>query len=100
MNAEYCFPFRLTTVWSCGGVKTFDFQAYLANGVYVEPLNPPGAPPCPPACKFAGAELNGPGAPSPRSTTPCGSSSTAASPSSSGRADAGGSGMMTPVIPI
>jgi hypothetical protein len=61
--APTCFPFRLTTVWNCGGVKTFDFKTYLANGVYVEPLNPPGAPPCPPACKFAGAGLNGPGGP-------------------------------------
>ena len=58
-----CFPFRLTTRWDCGGTITFDFKTYSTNGVYVEPLNPPGAPPCPPACKFLGAGLNGPGGP-------------------------------------
>lgn len=70
--APCCFPITLETEWSCrpGGIQILT-TTYANNGVYVHPLNPGGFPPCPPACLFNWASLNGPINPTPlgRTTT-------------------------------
>ena len=54
-----CFPITLTTEWNCNpGIRT-DVKNIGGNGIFVFPLNPPGGPPCPPACQFNWASLNG-----------------------------------------
>ncbi|MBS1914128.1 MAG: hypothetical protein JST22_19225 [Bacteroidetes bacterium] len=54
-----CFPINLQTEWNCLGAITMDNKAIPGNGVFVFPLNPPGGGPCPPACLFNWASLNG-----------------------------------------
>jgi len=54
-----CFPIILQTEWLCTNGIRVETKIYNANGVYVEPLNPGGFPPCPPACRFNWASLNG-----------------------------------------
>ena len=60
-----CFPITLTTEWNCGGMIKIDTRIVNAIGVVAFPLNPGGFPPCPPACKFNWASLNGPINPTP-----------------------------------
>ncbi len=67
---QHCFPINLVTEWTCaGGLITIQNSTYINNGVFFVPLNPPGAPPCPPACLFNWASLSPPIIPTPLNRT-------------------------------
>ncbi len=68
--APDCLPITLTTEWRCpdGSIRV-ETKVYNMNGVYAETLNPPGAPPCPPACMFNWASVNGTFCPVPLGVT-------------------------------
>jgi hypothetical protein len=57
--APGCIPLKVQTRWNCGGIIRTVSKGYTANGIIVEALNPGGNPPCPPACDFVWASLNG-----------------------------------------
>ena len=52
-----CDQIRLSTRWDCPPIFN-TIKSYTGNGIFVEPLNPAGGPPCPPACKLIGISLD------------------------------------------